>query len=58
MSKCRNGLAPGYLSDKFSIRSSIHDSEIHNMNELEIPIFKQNLGKVLLNFEQQSYGTI
>ena len=40
MFKCRNGMAPGYLCDKISTRSSIHDRETRNMNELDIPIFK------------------
>ena len=53
MFKCRNGMAPGYLCHKFCTRFSIHDRETRNMNESDIPICKQNLGKGFLNFEEQ-----
>ena len=57
MFKCLNDMAPGYLSTKFPTRSSIHDRETRNMNDLDVPIFKTNLGRGLSNSVQPSYGT-
>ena len=45
MFKCLNDIAPGYLSTKFSTRSSIHDREAGNMNDLDVSIFKTNSGQ-------------
>jgi hypothetical protein len=42
MFNCLNDMALGYLSTKFSTRSSIHDRETRNMNDLDVPIFKAN----------------
>ena len=47
MFKCRNRMALGYLTDKFSIHSSIHDRETRNVNELNIPIFKTKSGQMI-----------
>ena len=45
MFTCLNDMAKGNLSTKFSTRSSIHDRETRNMNDLAyVPIFKTNSG--------------
>jgi hypothetical protein len=50
MFNCLNDMALGYLSTKFSTRSSIHDSETRNMNDLDVPIFKTNSGQRTFKF--------
>ena len=50
MFKCLNDMAPGYLSTKFSTRSSVHGRETRNMNDLEVPIFKTNSGQRTFRF--------
>ena len=50
MFKCLNDMAPGYFSTKFSTRSSIHDCETRNMNDLDVPIFKTNSGQRTFKF--------
>ena len=50
MFKCLNDMAPGYLSTKFSTRSSIHDRETRNRNDLDIPIFKTSSGQRTFKF--------
>ena len=43
-------MAPEYLSTKFSTRSSVHDREKRNMNDLDVPIFKTNSGQRTFKF--------
>ena len=50
MFKCLNDMAPGYLSTKFCTRSSIHDRETRNRNDLDIPIFKTSSGQRTFKF--------
>ena len=57
MFKCINGMAPEYLSKNFSTRSSVHDRETRNRNNLENLFLRQALGRGPLNTVQQSYWT-
>ena len=50
MFNCLNDMALGYLSTKLSTRSSIHDRETRNMNDLDVPIFKTNSGQRTFKF--------
>jgi len=43
--KCMNGLAPGYLSDQFTKRSSISTRKTRNSQHLNIPLFKTATGQ-------------
>ena len=43
-------MSPGYLSTKSSTRSSIHDRETRNRNDLDIPIFKTGSGQRTFKF--------
>ena len=43
--KCMNGLAPGYLSDQFTKRSSISTRKTRNSQLLNIPLFKTAPGQ-------------
>ena len=43
--KCMNGLAPGYLSDQFTKRSSISTRKTRNSQLLNIPLFKTATGQ-------------
>ena len=43
--KCTNGLAPGYLSDQFTKRSSISTRKTRNSQLLNIPLFKTATGQ-------------
>ena len=45
MFKCTNGMAREYLSKNHSTRSSVHDRETRNRNNLDIPIFKTSSGQ-------------
>ena len=45
MFKCINGMAPEYLSKNVSTRSSVHDRETRNRNNLDMPIFKTSSGQ-------------
>ena len=50
MFKRLNDMAPRYLSTKFSTRSSIHDREMRNRNDLDIAIFKTSYGRRTFKF--------
>ena len=43
--KCQNGLAPQYLMDKFSKRSSIHNRYTRARDSLQIPLFRTKAGQ-------------
>ena len=45
MFKYINGMALEYLSKNFSTRSSVHDCETRNRNNLDIPIFNTSSGQ-------------
>ena len=43
--KCRNGLAPEYLSPMFKLRSEIHNRSTRNSHKLQIPMCKTKLAQ-------------
>ena len=43
--KCIKGLAPPYLSEKFELRSEIHNVNTRNKNDLNIPLYTSASGQ-------------
>ena len=48
--KCMNGLAPGYLSDQFTKRSSISTRKTRNSQLLNVLLFKTATGQITVLF--------
>ena len=47
--KCLNNMAPSYLSSSFSVRSSVHECNARNKNDLET-IFRTSVGQRTFEF--------
>lgn len=43
--KCQNGLAPQYLTSKFTKRSNIHTRNTRTRNSLQIPLYRMATGQ-------------
>ena len=56
--KCFNGLAPKYVVDKFTKRSSIHARRPPKRGLLHIPLYRTTTGNAHLHIEELAFGTI
>jgi hypothetical protein len=43
--KCLKGLAPPYLSRRFSVRSETHDRDTRRKSELDVPLYRIAVGQ-------------
>lgn len=44
--KCINKLVPGYLANKFKLRSHVHDRQTRSSNTLDIPLCRLSNGQL------------